>query len=254
MNVVILIPTYNEEGNIVKLLEHISTVTKKIKKHKFIILVMDDNSPDGTGKLVQSFAKKRKNVHLLSGKKRGLGVAMRRGYQHAINRLKADVVVSNEADFAFSFRHLPKMITKIEDGYDVVVASRHVGIGRTKGWTINRRVNHWIANTFFARHVAGVTEVYDKNGAFRAVRVKGVLDSINLASLDAAGFGFFFYSLYKLTRVTDNFYEIPATYTFRRIGESKVSFNPKYVRTYLRDVAEYVKLAITVRNEKRKNK
>lgn len=247
--VVILIPTYNESENIADLIKNIKSHTKNLK-YKFQILVIDDHSPDGTGDIVNKLAKKDKNIILNSGKKQGLGKAMIRGYKYAINKLKADIVITNEADFAFDFKHLPLMLQKISEGFDVIVASRHVGDGKTQGWTLSRKLNHYIANTLFAKYLAGVTEVYDKNGAFRAIRVKGVLDQIKWNTLKTKGFSFFFHQMYVLTTLTDNFYEFPATYTFRTKGESKVSFNKKYIRTYMHDIFEYIKLAFNIRLEK----
>lgn len=250
MKIVILIPTYNEKENVLKLLKELNSQARRLRKHTFKILIVDDNSPDGTGELVRQYMAKHKNVYLLSHRKEGLGRAMIRGYKYVLKNLKPDVVVTNEADFGFDFKLLPKMLTKISEGYDVVVASRHVGTGRTDGWTTNRKINHWIANSLFAKYIAGVNEVHDKNGALRAIRVKGTLDKLNFNTFPLRGFAFFFYQIYWLSRVTSKFYEIPATFTFRRKGESKISFNPKYFSVYLRDVAEYVSLAFKIRLEK----
>lgn len=252
MRVVILIPTYNEKENIGKLLKELIRRTSKIRKHKFAILIVDDKSPDGTGEIVRQFATSHKTVVLLSGRKKGLGKAMIRGYQYAVKKLKAEVIISNEADFAFSFKHLSYMLGKIEEGFDVVVGSRHVGAGKTTGWTYSRRLNHWVANMLFATYVAGIREVHDHNGAFRGVRVRGVIDKINFDKLKISGFAFFFYSLYLFSKETDKFHEFPSTYTFRKKGESKISFNPKYMKTYLKDITEYVKLAFNIRLERYK--
>ena len=250
MKVVILIPTYNEKENIAKLLSELMSLAKRLKKYAFKILIVDDNSPDGTGELVESFMAKHRNVYLLSHKKEGLGRAMIRGYKYALKNLRPDVIVTNEADFGFDFKLLPKMLAKISEGHDVVVASRHVGDGRTDGWTRNRKLNHLAANTLFAGFIAGVDEVHDKNGAMRAIRVKGVLDKIKFSKFPTRGFSFFFYQVHALSRVTDKFAEIPAIFTFRKEGESKISFNPKYFSVYLKDVAEYITLAFKIRLER----
>jgi len=235
-----MIPTYNEKENITKLLRELSA-------QSFEILIVDDLSPDGTADVVKAFQKKHSNIHLLSHRKEGLGKAMIRGYKYALQKFNPDVIVTNEADFGFSFRHLPKMLAKIKDGYDVVVTSRHVGNGRSEGWTVSRRLNHFLANTFFAGWVAGVDAVKDRNGAMRAVRVKGVLDKLDFNRFPTRGFAFFFFQIYKLSKITDKFYEIPSVFRFRSRGESKVSFNPKYFRTYLADILEYIRLAFAIR-------
>jgi len=251
MRIVVIIPTFNEAENIERLLNNLLSHIEKQKNHSFKILVVDDNSPDGTGEIVEGMMKKYSVIKKLGGEKKGLGKAMIKGYLYAINELRAEIVISNEADFAFDFKHMREMIKKIEqDDYDVVVASRHIGIGKTEGWTLTRRLNHWIANTLLGRWIAGVREVYDKNGAFRAIRVEEIMDQINWRKQNVRGFAFFFYTIALYAELTDKFYEIPAIYKFRRRGESKVSFNPKYIKTYVRDVIEYVKLAFRVRLKK----
>jgi dolichol-phosphate mannosyltransferase len=243
--VIFLIPTYNEIENIELLLKSLKKLISKLSKYQSLVLVVDDNSPDGTGELVKRWSRKDKKFILLSGEKCGLGKAMIRGYLYAINKLKADIVISNEADFAFDWKHVPLMLKKINEGYDVVIGSRHVGVGKTEGWTLTRRLNHWVANTFFATWVAGVRQVYDHNGAFRAIRAD-ILRKIPLKDLPARGFSFFFYSLYEMTCVTDKFFEFPVVYKFRTRGESKVSFNSRYIKTYISDIFEYATLAFKV--------
>src|SRR3990167_5748320 len=112
--VVNLIPTYNEKENIKKLLGIYKDVVRKNQKYKFITLVADDNSPDGTADIVREFQKKDKSVRLLTGPKLGLGKAMIKSILYAINKLKADIIISNEADFAYDPRKIPYMLSKIE--------------------------------------------------------------------------------------------------------------------------------------------
>lgn len=250
MLVVHIIPTYNEKENIGLFLTALLKIRHRDKKRKHLILVMDDNSPDGTRAIVAEFVKNNRGViYLLTGRKQGLGRAMIRGLTYAINQLEADVVIPNEADFAFDPKYILPALKKVDEGYDVVVGSRHVGMGSTQGWTLNRKINHWVANTFFATWVAGIREVYDHNGAFRAVRVKGVMDRLNMSNYPT-GFGFFCYWLYQLTKVTEKICELPVTYQFRTRGESKISFNPKYFFNYLRDVAEYIRMCFQIRRER----
>lgn len=258
MRVTVIIPTYNEKENIGDLIEKTFQVVKN-QKDDYQILVVDDNSPDGTGEIVRQFKSRPKadqpragKLILLSGKKAGVGKAMVRGYLYTLKNLNPDVVISTEADFAYDPKYIPEAVAKIKEGFDVVVGSRHVGIGKTEGWTLSRKINHWVANKFFATLIAGVKEVYDHNGAFRAIRVKGVLNRINFDKIKTTGFGFFSYFLFKLTQVTEKFYELPIIYRFRKRGESKVSFNPKYFTVYFHDVFEYIFLSFKIRLEKAK--
>ena len=100
-------------------------IAEKNPSHKFLTLVVDANSKDGTQEVVKKFQEKNKDVFLLTGPKKGLGHDLIRGYRYAADKLKADVVIPNDADFQWDPTHIPEMIKKIEDGYDVVVASRH---------------------------------------------------------------------------------------------------------------------------------
>ena len=250
MRVVNIIPTYNEKDNIGPMLNCLLKLAQKNKKYDFYHLVVDDESPDKTAIIVKEFQKKNKNIYLLSGLRVGLGDALCRGYEYAIKNLKADVVIPNDCDFSFDPKHIPEMLARIEKGRDVVVASRHTGSGSSEGWTWFRRLNHFVANELFAWYLAGITEVHDHNGNFRAIRVKGVLDQINWSRLKIKGFGFLMYMTYKMAKYTDKFFEIPVTFTFRIRGESKVSFNRKYIHTYFRDVFEYIKLCILIRLER----
>jgi dolichol-phosphate mannosyltransferase len=250
MIVVNIIPTYNERENVGRMIEELQTLAKKNKRYDFYHLIADDKSPDGTANIVKKYQRQDKKVILLEGQRVGLGEALIRAYQYAVKNLKADVIIPNDCDFSFEPKHIPQMLQKIKAGYDVVVASRHVGEGGSQGWTFFRRLNHFIANDIFAWHIAGIKEVHDHNGNFKAIRVKNILDKIDLPDLKVKGFGFQMWILYELSKHTSKFLEIPVIFTFRKVGESKVSFNRRYLKTYLRDVAEYIKLCLLIRRNK----
>jgi dolichol-phosphate mannosyltransferase len=250
MRVVNIIPTYNEKENIGKMLETLERIARKNPKYEFLHLVVDDNSPDGTAKIVKEKMRKNKNIKILEGKRVGLGEALIRGYKYAEDKLKADVIVPNDCDFSFAPEKIIDLLAKIDEGYDVVVASRHVGGGGTEGWSLFRKLNHFVANELFAWYIAGIRQVHDHNGNFKAIRVKGVLDKIPISKLRVKGFGFQCYIIYQLSKVTNKFYEIPVIFKFRTAGETKVSFNKRYLKTYIRDTLEYMWLCINVRLEK----
>ena len=236
--IVYMIPTYNERGNIEKMLQTVNRILSKLKAYKYNILVVDDNSPDGTGDIVKEFQKKNKFTVLLSGPKKGLGVAMIRGYKYAIKILKADIVISNEADFSYNPKEVVTMIRIIESGQDVVLGSRKLDNFNT--WPIGRRLIHFTANTIFANFIAGVNQVDDHNSAFKTIRVKNVLDKINLSDFPK-GFSFFNYLTFKLTQVTPNIYELKTPFKPRLVGVSKMM---------LRDGVEYMKNCFQIRIEK----
>src|SRR3989344_4545809 len=126
----IVIPTYNERENIITL---ISTILKIIKKSKINgeIIVVDDNSPDETWKLVEEFGKKHKNVRLiLRGKRNGLGAALKNAYDEA----SGDIILSIDSDFSHDPRLIPKFYSKIRnDDFDFVIGSRYIKGGAMKG-------------------------------------------------------------------------------------------------------------------------
>lgn len=247
-HVINLVPTYNEAENIPLMLAALDDVAKKHPQFRFTNLIVDDSSPDGTGDLVTAYAKTHPQTILLTGKKQGLGKALIRGYQYAINELKADIVVTNDADFLFDPYDAPKLIQKIVEGYDVAIGSRHSSQGiKVVGWPMGRYVTHWVANNFFASIVAGNHEVHDHNGDFRAIRVKNVLDRVEWDKLPTRGYGFLNYMIYELSKTGARFTEVPVVLKWRERGESKVSFNPKYIRTFMRDTLEYIVLCFKIR-------
>jgi len=249
MKVVNIIPTYNEKENIGLMLKALTKLAQANPQYDFVTLVVDDESPDGTAQIVKDYMKKDALTKLITGPKKGLGHALIRGYQYAAKELQADVIIPNDCDFSFDPERIPDLLKKINEGYDVVVASRHVGKGGTEGWSLFRKLNHWVSNVFFATYVAGVKEVKDHNGNFKAIRVKGVLDQVPLDELltkvKIRGFGFQFYILYALSKVTKKFYEVPVVFKFRVRGETKIG--KKYFKSYLRDILEYIKLSILIR-------
>src|SRR3989344_6586029 len=243
MKIAHIIPTYNEIDNIGLMIDSIYSVGRKYPRWKNYVIVVDDRSPDNTAGIVKKYRAKNKNIYLLLKKKEGLGRALILGYQFAINRLKADVVLPNDADFQWNPQDYPQLIHKIEQGYDVVVASRHVPGGKVVGWNWFRKLNHDVSNTLLAWIVAGVHEVKDHAGNFKAIRVKNCLEKVPLDKMKNAGFSFQLHILYELSKLGVKFAEVPVTFKERRLGKSKIGFN----RYYIRDIFEYVKNSILIR-------
>lgn len=122
--VVIILPTYNEAENIRPALADIKKSTRYlIKRYQIHILVVDDRSPDGTGAIVKALGKEDKRILLLSGPKQGLGRAVVRGLRYAMGKLKADIVITDEADLAYDAKHIPYALRKLAGGFDLAVAS-----------------------------------------------------------------------------------------------------------------------------------
>jgi len=128
MKAVIVIPTFNEKGNIEKLVEILENeVFPKIKKHELHILVVDDSSPDGTGEEVKKLSKKYGNVALLINEKKvGLGAAYVRGMKYAMEKFKPDILFEMDADLSHDPYKIPQFLSEIEEGSDYVVGSRYI--------------------------------------------------------------------------------------------------------------------------------
>lgn len=248
MKIAHIIPTYNEKDNISQMIEIIFNIGRRHRNWQTSVIVVDDNSPDGTADIVRKLAQKNKSVHLLLKKKEGLGKALIMGYKYAVNNIKADVVIPNDADFQWNPEDYPLLIKKIEEGYDVVVASRHVPGGKEIGWNWFRKLNHDVSNYLLAWIVAGVHEVKDHAGNFKAIRVKNILDKVPLDKMKNAGFSFQLHILYELSKTGAKFAEIPVVFKERKRGTSKIGFN-KY---YIRDIFEYVKNSLIIRADRHK--
>lgn len=247
LRIVVIIPTYNERENITQLLHELDLVGKTASKYTWIVLVVDDNSPDHTAEYVKNFQPKHVQIKLLLGQKQGLGVAIIRGIKYASTTLKANMVITNEADFAYKTSYLIDIANKLNSGFDVVLTSRHANKGNIEGWNFDRKINHFIANKIFAGFVAGQSHIQDHNGLLRGMKVKGVIDKINWDRIPYTGFGFINYWCFLLTQKTNKIYQLPIVYKFRTQGESKVTFNKKYLKTYLHDVSEYILICIKIR-------
>ncbi|OGG16716.1 hypothetical protein A3D78_00695 [Candidatus Gottesmanbacteria bacterium RIFCSPHIGHO2_02_FULL_39_14] len=243
MKIAHIIPTYNEKDNIGLMIGTIFRIGRKYRSWQNYVIVVDDQSPDGTSSIVKKYQQKNKNIFLLLKKKEGLGRALVTGYQFAVNKVKADVVIPNDADFQWDPEDYPKLVKKIGQGFDVVVASRHVAGSKVVGWNWFRKLNHDISNSLLAWLVAGVHEVRDHAGNFKAIRVKNCLDRIPLVKMKNAGFSFQLHILYELSKIGVKFTEVPVTFKERRLGVSKIGFN----RYYIRDIFEYIKSSIIIR-------
>lgn len=243
MKIVHIIPTFNEKENIGRMIELLEEIGRKNNNWQTQILVIDDYSPDGTSQVVQKYQKRYHNIHLISKKKEGLGKALILGYEYAIKKLHADVVIPNDADFQWDPNDFPKLLEKMEEGYDVVVASRHVSGGKVIGWNWFRKLNHDVSNSLLAWWLAGVREVIDHAGNFKAIRVKGILEKVPLAKMKNAGFSFQLHILYELSKTKAKFIEVPVIFKERKFGKSKIGLN----RYYLRDVTEYIRSSILIR-------
>lgn len=229
MKVVIIIPTYNERNNIGLLIKALEAQFVTIR-HDMHILVVDDNSPDRTAELLKSLMSTRRNLHLLTGKRKGLGAAYIRGMEHALRDLGADAVFEMDADFSHKPEDVPRLLAALEDGADFVIGSRFIPGGSIPPeWGMIRRLNSRYGN-LVARYVAGIYRVHDCTAGFRAIRAL-LLRQIELNNLHVRGYAFQVALLYEAVIRSAVIREIPVTFIDRTMGESKLGF---------KDIAEFL--------------
>ncbi len=236
-NVVIILPTYNERKNIAKLLQEILKQCTVLKNVYLSILVVDDSSQDGTATVVKSYKKKYKNIHILSGKKQGLGVAYVRGFHYAIETLKADVVFQMDADFSHDPHDIPRFLHEIAKGKDFVIGSRYITGGSIPpNWSLLRRINSRWGN-IFARHIAGLRPVRDCTSGYRAITTV-TLRKIDLDKIGVSGYAFMMNLLYQARMSNADIFEIPIHFVERTHGKSKIR---------MADVSEFIISAFYLR-------
>jgi dolichol-phosphate mannosyltransferase len=223
VNLVVVLPTYNERENIQALIpaiqEQLSTTS-----YRAHILVVDDNSPDRTGDAVRALMSSYDNVHLISGAKQGLGAAYIRGMQHALTVLAADVVVEMDADFSHDPKDLPRLLKALELPADFAIGSRYVPGGSIpSNWGWQRRANSRLGNVV-ARYVAGVYRVRDCTAGFRAIR-STVLRQIDFGNLRVKGYAFQVALLHRAVSLGAVVTEIPVHFIDRKLGQSKLGIS-----------------------------
>lgn len=229
MKTVIIIPTWNEQKNIGLLIEELQQQFLKIP-HDMHILVVDDNSPDGTADTVIQCQQQYSNVHLLQGQKKGLGAAYIRGMTHAIDILKAEAVFEMDADFSHNPADVPRLMRALDEGADFVIGSRYVPGGSIpKEWGFWRKLNSRYGNVV-ARYLAGLYQVRDCTAGFRAIRAS-LLRKITLSDLKVQGYAFQVALLFEAILHKAKIKEIPVDFIDRTEGESKLG---------LSDIVEFV--------------
>ena len=226
MKIVIVIPTYNESKNIGRLIEALDKEFKNIPSHELNLLVVEGNSPDGTADVVREKMKDYKFVHLLmEEKKAGLGAAYVYGFKHAMGEMKADVLIEMDADFQHDPKEIKNFVKQIDDGYDYVIGSRFVKGGSIpKEWEFKRKMYSKLGNTL-SKVILGVRGVNDFTTGYKASRVKGYADSIDLDNILSKGFAYKMDLLYKMHKAGAKIKEIPIQFGLRDEGTSKMERN-----------------------------
>jgi dolichol-phosphate mannosyltransferase len=233
--VVIILPTYNEKDNIGQLIDQIESVIKKLKKFKFKLLVVDDNSPDGTEQIVRRYQKKYSHISMITGKKEGLGKALIRGMDHAIKKLKADILIQMDADLSHNPQKIPLMLQQINRGYDIVIGARYIPGGSIpKNWGLHRKILSISGNTL-VRLVLMNFSIHDWTSGYRAIK-SWIFPKIKAEIKDFTGYTFQVAFLNKASTKEAKITEIPIHFVDRRYGKSKIG--PEYVKNLIAYLAK----------------
>ncbi|HMQ68740.1 MAG TPA: polyprenol monophosphomannose synthase [Ignavibacteria bacterium] len=212
----VIIPTYNEAENILKIIPEVLKNTTP--ENEFSILVVDDNSPDGTAALVEGMNNDKVNI-LKREKKSGLGTAYLAGFRYAIKN-DYDFVFEMDADFSHDPKYLKGFIDKINEGYDLVIGSRYINGISVLNWPIRRLILSYLAS-MYTRIVTGL-KVMDTTAGFMCYRVSA-LKQIDLDQVKSNGYSFQIEMKFKFYKKGFKITETPILFIDRREGESKMS-------------------------------
>ncbi len=211
----VCIPTYNERDNLRPIVEAVLAADPRVD-----ILVVDDNSPDGTGALADELAAQQKRVKVLHReKKEGLGRAYLAAFRWALDA-GYSYVLEMDADFSHDPRYLPRLLDEAQAGADLIIGSRYVEGGGTVNWGVGRQLVSR-GGSLYARSILGV-KVRDLTAGFKCFN-RRVLESIPLAEIRSSGYGFQIELTYRTLQKGFTVREIPIVFEDRRVGQSKMS-------------------------------
>jgi len=215
MKTLIVSPTYNESENIAELVRKVSEIN-----HEYHILIVDDNSPDGTGDIVEELQHRSyPNVHLARRPgKAGLGTAYKFGFKWALER-DYDIIVQMDADGSHDANDIPNMILALDD-HDVIIGSRYIRGISVVNWPIRRLMLSYGAN-MYSKIITGLP-LKDSTAGFKVWK-REVLEKIDLDSIRSQGYSFQIEMNFRAWQKGFSLHEHPIIFTDRTIGESKMS-------------------------------
>ena len=214
MKTIAVIPTYDEKDNVRPMAEAVLNCGADGVE----ILFVDDNSPDGTGKILDEMASADPRIHVLHRmRKEGLGRAYVAGFAEAI-RLGADNVLHMDCDFSHNPKDIPRLIASPAD---LAIGSRYVKGGRTEGWPLKRKLISK-AGGIFIRLVTGM-RICDPTGGFKRWK-KSALEKVNYTGAQSAGYSFMLEMNHRAWRAGLSIEEVPIVFSERRTGYSKITF------------------------------
>lgn len=215
MKDVIIVPTYNEKDNIIRLIFNIFSLMPDIS-----VVVVDDNSPDSTGQAVVEMQTLYPRLSLISReKKEGLGKAYIHAFKNVLSQEDIGIIITMDADLSHDPKYLPEMLEKISK-FDVVVGSRYVRSGSTEGWELWRKIlSRW--GNLYCKAITKMP-IYDFTAGFQVIKADS-LRKIDFSKMDMSGYAFLMELKYLLWKSGAKFTEVPIIFKNRIGGESKIS-------------------------------
>jgi dolichol-phosphate mannosyltransferase len=212
---VVCLPTYNERENLERMVRALGDVLPDDGR----VLVIDDNSPDGTGQIADRLASELPWVEVLHRpRKEGLGRAYVDGFRHVLAS-GAELVLEMDCDFSHDPADVPRLIAAVEEGADLALGSRYVPGGGTTDWGLTRRLISRGASVYTRTLLM---PIHDATGGFKCFR-RRVLEAIELETIDAAGYVFQIETTYRTLRKGFRVVEVPIRFADRTAGKSKMS-------------------------------
>lgn len=213
---IVVIPTYDEKENLERIVKAVLAVDDDVE-----VLVVDDDSPDGTGRIADELARAWPRVHVLHRPgKEGIGPAYRDGFRRAL-ALGADLIVQMDADFSHPPDSLPDFF-ELAEKQDLVLGSRYVDGITVVNWPMGRLMLSYFGN-LYARTVLGGLPVEDTTGGFKCWR-REVLEAIDLHAVRSNGYGFQIEMTYRAWSLGGRIIEVPIIFADRKQGTSKMTF------------------------------
>lgn len=225
----VVLPTYNEAANIPIVIPAIFRQRDRIATHDLHVLVVDDNSPDGTQDMVRGLQSQFPGLHLVTGPKQGLGEAYKRGMAWAIEQLKPELLFEMDADLQHDPDLIPLFIILMDYGFDVVIGSRFAPGGDTPDFSFRRKLISRVGN-WMIRFLGGIPRIADCTSGYRCIRAD-LIQKCDLSFLSTRGYSFQSSLLCEFIRNKARVVEIPIIFRDRNHGESKLS---------LRDQVEFL--------------
>ncbi len=245
MNIIVVIPTYNEAENIGRLIDALANIFQQDQANAYRVLVVEGNSPDGTAKVVKEKSEKYPWAHLLmEQKKAGLGAAYIYGFKYAMENYSPDVLVEMDADFQHDPKDVIRLVKEIENGYDYVIGSRFTrGGGIPREWALYRKILS-IGGNLFSKVVLGIMNVNDFTSGYKASRVAGFVNKMDFSSVLSGGFAYKIDLLFKMHRLGAKIKEVPIQFGLRDRGNSKMEKN---------NFSDSLRVVVTLRYNENKN-